>query len=209
MRLSIKPLLLFALVACAGCTRASSDARIDHILAGPHGWIDITLHAPAPASAAVAGMAAASAAKLSHDCLLLFAVDGETMLSESGDLAQADAAKNPLGYRFTAPAGTLDTRLVITGCVRDGVQQSLSIPLQKDHLASLEFDGRQLALKSNEPYAPMSLDTLHDQVVTLQHGADSTDGALFKLTRLARLSLLLNVILVVAAIVFAIRRNRP
>ena len=208
MRRLIKPLLLFALIACAGCTRASSDARIDHILAGPHGWIDITLHAPVPASAAVAGNAAASAAKLSRDCLLLFAVNGETMLTESGDLAQADAAKNPLGYRFVAPAGTLDTRLVITGCTRDGVQQSLSVPLQKDHLASLEFDGRQLALKSNDPYAPISLDTLHAQVVTLQHGAESTDGALFKLTRLARLGVLLNVVLAAAAIVFAIRRKR-
>ena len=208
MRLLIKPLLLFALIACAGCTRASSDARIDHILAGPHGWIDIALRAPVPASAAVADKAAASAAVLSHDCLLSFAVDGETMLTESGDLAQADAAKNPLGYRFVAPAGTLDTRLAITGCIRDGVQQTLSIPLEKDHMASLEFDGRQLTLKSNEPYAPMSLDTLHDQVAKLQHGAESTDGALSKLTRLARLSLLLNVILVVAAIVFAIRRKR-
>ena len=97
---------------------------------------------------------------------------------------------------------------MIAGCVSDDVRQALSIPLEKDHLASLEFDGRQLALNSNEPYAPMSLDTLHEQVATLQQDAGSADGALFKLTRLARLSLLLNGVLVVAAIVFAIRRKR-
>ena len=208
MRMLPKTVILLALILCAGCAKPSDVARRDHLLAGPHGWIDITLHAPVTASGAAAGKPAASAAGLSADCDLRFLVNGETMLRESGDLAQADAAKNPLGYRFVAPAGTLDLRLMIAGCVSDDVRQALSIPLEKDRLASLEFDGRQLALKSNEPYAPTSLDTLHDQVVSLQHGAEDTDGALFKLTRLARLSLLLNAILVVAAIVFAIRRKR-
>ena len=207
MRMLPKTSILLALILCAGCAK-SSDARRDHVLAGPHGWIDITLHAPVAASAAVAGKPAASAGKPSRDCGTVFTVNGEAMLAESGDLARADAAKNPLGYRFVVPAGTLDTRLEITGCVKDGLERSLSVTMENDHLALLEFDGRQLALKSNEPYAPMSLETLHDEVATLQKGAEATDGALFKLTRLARLSVLLNVILAVAAIVFAIRRRR-
>ena len=207
MRMLPKTSILLALILCAGCAK-SSDARRDHMVAGPHGWIDITLHSPVAASTAVAGKPAASAGKPSGDCGMVFAVNGETMLAESGDLARADAAKNPLGYRFVVPAGPLDTQLQITGCVRNGLEQSLSVTMEKDHLVLLEFDGRQLALKSNEPYTPMSLDTLHDEVATLQKGAESTDGALFRLTRLARLSLLLNVILVVAAIVFAIRRKR-
>jgi hypothetical protein len=146
MRMLPKTAILLALILCAGCAKPSdavSVARRDHVLAGPHGWIDITLHAPVTAPAASSSQAngaktPASAARLSRECGMLFAVDGE-----------------------------------------------------------------------NEPYAPMSLDRLHDQEVTLQNGAESTEGTLFKLTRLARLSLLLNVILVVAAIVFAIRRRRP
>ena len=221
MRMLAKTSILLALILCAGCAKPSdavSVARRDHVLAGPHGWIDITLRAPvaasaaSAASAAVAGKPAASAARLSHDCGIVLAVDGETMLLESGDLARASAANNPLGYRFVVPAGTLETRLVIMGCVKPDIEQLLSVTMQKDHVASLEFDGRQLTLKADEPYSPASLDELRTQSSALHSDVEGLNVTMFSLTRLVHLSVLLNVIvlaiLVLAGIVVAIRRRR-
>ena len=221
MRMLAKTSILLALILCAGCAKPSdavSVARRDHVLAGPHGWIDITLHAPAAAaassaaSAAAADKPAASAAGLSHDCGIVLAVDGETMLVESGDLARAAAANNPLGYRFVVPTGTLDTRLAITGCVKPDIEQSLSVTMQQDHVALLEFDGRQLALKADEPYAPASLDELRTQSSTLHSDVEGINVMMSSLTRLVHLSVLLNVVvlavLALAGIVLAVRRKR-
>ena len=215
MRMLAKTTILLALVLCAGCAKPSdavSVARRDHVLAGPHGWIDITLRAPVAASAAVAGKPAASAAGLSHDCGMVLTIDGETMLVESGDLARAGAANNPLGYRFVVPTGTLDTRLAITGCVRPDIQQALSVTMQPDHVALLEFDGRQLALKADEPYSPASLDELRAQSSSLHADVEDLNVMLCGLTRLVHLSVLLNVVvlavLVLAGIVLALRRKR-
>src|ERR1700712_2084278 len=104
MPLLPKSLILLALLLCAGCAKPSdiSAARRDHILAGPHGWIDLTLHAPAAASAPVSANA-----PLAKACVMAFVVNGEPMMQESGDPAQADAARIPLGYRFVSPAGAL------------------------------------------------------------------------------------------------------
>ena len=199
MRLLIKPLLLFALIACAGCTRASGDARIDHILAGPHGWIDITLHAPA----LIAAKSAASAVGL-PSCSFRFGTNGETRLVERVDLAQADAAGTPVGYRFVAPAGALNTELALAGCT-DELDVSLLVKLEKDQLALLEYDGHKLILKSTQPYAPTSLDGLHGEIAALQQRADGSDTAMSTLTKLAIASVLLNV--VVIALVLARRRG--
>ena len=197
MRLLIKPLLLFALIACAGCTRASSDARIDHILAGPHGWIDITLHTPR----LIVAEGAASAVGL-PSCNVHFETNGETRLSEGADLVQADAAGTPVGYRFVVPAGALNTELTLSGCT-DELDVSLPVKLEKDQLALLEYDGHKLILKSTQPYAPTSLDGLHGEIATLQQRADGSDTALSTLTKLAIASVLLNV--VVIALVLARR----
>ena len=209
MRMTSKFLFLLTLLACAGCTKASdvSAARRDHVLAGPHGWIDITLHAPAPASAPVATTKAASGAATSTTCAMQLRVDGEPLFLEFGDLAQADAAKNPLGYRVVAAAGTRNTELTIAGCVSRPRVLSLSLTLEKDHLALLEFDGQALALKSAEPYAPATLDAVHADVAGLHERGEATDSALAMLTKLALASVLLNVgvILVVARV--AIRRR--
>ena len=199
MRLSIKPLLLFALIACAGCTRASGDARIDHILAGPHGWIDITLHAPA----LIVAKSAASAVGL-PSCSFRFGTNGETRLVERVDLAQADAAGTPVGYRFVAPAGALNTELALAGCT-DELDVSLLVKLEKDQLALLEYDGHKLILKSTQPYTPTSLDGLHGEIATLQQRADGSDTTLSTLTKLAIASVLLNV--VVVALVLVRRRS--
>ena len=211
MRMSIKPLLLFVLLACAGCTRASDDARIDHILAGPHGWIDVTLHAPVAASAAglalrsieikrdgknhVTANATATVAATTS-CNISFKANGETRLIETADLAAADAAGVPIGYRFVVPAGALNTELGISGCISE---QGLALPLklEQDQLAVLEFDGRKLLLKSTEHFAPSTLDSLHGEVATLQQRADGHDAALSTLKKLAIASVLLNAVVIV------------
>ncbi len=190
MRPLIKPLLLFALIACAGCTQASGDARIDHILAGPHGWIDITLHTPKLIAAESAASAAGSPA-----CHLRLKANGETRLSETADLVQADAAGAPMGYRFVVPAGTLNTELTIEACI-DELDVSLPVKLEKDQLALVEYDGHKLVLKSTQPYSPASLDGLHGEIATLQQRADGSDSSLSTLTKLAIASVLLNVVVI-------------
>ena len=202
MRVLTKSLLVLALLAGAGCTKAGMvDARRDHLLAGPHGWIDLTLHAPAAPRGAASGAGTPA-------CNVSLRVNGEPQLDEDGDLAQAEAAANPIGYRFVAPAGTLHVELRLSQCVAGTQVLALSVALQQDHLALLEFDGRQLALKSQEPWSPMSLDTLHADVTALQQRAQSTDDALSRLTRLALASVALNAILALVAVVVLVRRRR-
>ena len=209
MRMLPRLLLLMTLLACAGCTKASdaSLARRDHILAGPHGWIDVTLHAPTPASAPVAAAKAASAAGLSTNCTMRLRVDGEPLLQEFGDLAQADAAKSPLGYRVVVAAGALNTELTIAGCVSRPLVLALPLTLEKDHLALLEFDGQHLALRSAEPYAPATLDAVHDDVAKLHERGEATDAALSTLTRLALANVLLVLVVIAVVLVVAIRRR--
>lgn len=193
-------LLLLFLVAFAACTKAS-DARRDHLLAGPHGWIDVTVHAPTGIAATAS---AASRPSGQAQCAMTFLVNGEALLDETGDLARADAAKNPLGYRFLVPAGSLDSELTISRCVKD-LHLPLAVTMDKDHLVKMEFDGQRLAVSATEPYAPSTLDAVHGDVAKLQARAEAGDGALATLTKLAIACVALNV--VVLATVF-LRRTR-
>ena len=198
MRPSLRALILSCLAACAGCTRAS-DARVDHILAGPHGWVDLTLHAPAPDGVA-------SAADGAPPCSVAFHVNGESMLSEMGvTLVQADAAKSPIGYRFVVPAGSLATDVTVSNCVKTEVHAALPVTLDKDHLALLAFDGKTLALTSNEPYQPATLDAVRGDVAALHDHGAATDGTLSTLTKLVIAGLVLNAIVLAVALR---RRNR-
>lgn len=186
-----RSLLLVALLACAGCTQAS-DARRDYLLGGPHGWIDLTLHAPAAAPMPASGVAAAT------HCALGVGVNGETLLYESGPVAQLDAAGTPLGYRLLAPAGKLDIGVSISGCVPEPVEARIALALAPDHLARLEFDGKQVVVKGDTPWAPATLDALHDQVETLQAGAKASDGAQATLTKLLIACVALNLAVLAA-----------
>jgi hypothetical protein len=157
MRLPTRPLLLLlTLLAFAGCTKAMDDARRDHVLAGPHGWIDLTLHAPKGAAPAASG---ASRTVGETQCEMHFLVNGEALMDETGDLARADATKSPLGYRFVVPAGAIDTELAISRCVKE-LRLPLALTLDKDHLALLDFDGQKLSVTSNEPWQPATLDAV-------------------------------------------------
>ena len=216
-----KPAIMLALLACAGCAKPSdiSEARRDHLMAGPHGWVDVTVHAPVVASAAsaAASVPVHVAAKVNGnaplrpavgrlgDCHLEFTVNGETMMVDDGNLAQADAAGNPLGYRFPVPAGALDTELSISSCVDAPLSAKLPLAETKDQLSLLEFDGKSLALKSMQPYAPATLDTVHGDIGRLHEHGDATDGTLANLTRLVFASIILN--LVVLGVLFLRRRR--
>jgi|GEM_PF-2172132 len=191
MRLPPRPLLLLTLLAFTACTKAS-DARREHLLAGPHGWIDVTLHAPKDAAAASASRTDGQA-----QCAMQFLVNGEPMLDETGDLAQADAAKNPLGWRFVVPAGALNTELAISRCVK-ALRLPLPVALEKDHLALLEFDGQRVSVTSNEPWTPSTLDGVHGDVARLQARAKASDETLDTLRKLAIACVLLNVVVLAA-----------
>jgi len=186
-------LLLLFLVAFAACTKAS-DARRDHLLAGPHGWIDVTVHAPQGTAAAAGG---ASSPNGQAPCEMTFLVNGEVLLDETGDLAQADAAKNPLGYRFLVPAGNLNSELTISRCVKD-LHLPLAVAMDKDHLVQMAFDGQHLAVTATGPYAPSTLDAVHGDVATLQARAEASDGTLATLTKLAIACVALNVVVLAA-----------
>lgn len=217
-----KILIPLALIACAGCAKPSdvtdaSVARRDHILAGPHGWIDLTVHAPAPASAPLSGTVstpnaagaktASSVDRSSTMCQMAFLVDGEPMIEPTGDLAQADAAKSPLGYRFVVPAGTLHAELTIWNCVEPRRSLPLSTTLEKGHLAMLEFDGHHLAVASTRAWEPTTLEDVNADVAKLHDHGDATDGALSILTKLAIASVLLNVVVLLGVAVVAFRRR--
>jgi hypothetical protein len=193
MRLLTKSLLVVALLAAAGCTKAD-DARRDHILAGPHGWIDITLKAPA------AVKAAASTPARVPTCGMRLQVNGETRLDEAGDLVQADAAGNSLGYRFVVPPGTLDTTLAISRCVKDDLRLSLPLVLEDKQLALLTFDGQKLLLVATQAYEPTTLDAVRSDVHRLHQRGEATDGTLSMLTKLAIAILVLNVVVLVVAL---------
>jgi len=214
-----KPLILCALLACAGCAKSSdvSEPRREHILAGPHGWIDVTVHAPAAAASAAASAAGPAVSAKTDEapakvlgmrlgvCRLEFLVNGESMLVDGGDLARADAAGNSLGYRFPVPAGALDTELHVSSCVGEPLQVKLPLTQAKDQLTTLEFDGKALALKAVGPYSPATLDTVHGDVGRLHARGQATDDTLANLTRLVFASVILN--LVVLGVLFLRRRR--
>jgi hypothetical protein len=215
MRILPKTLILLTLIVCAGCAKPSDigAARRDHILAGPHGWIDITLHAPATASAPVAARApsaatAKGAAQPTTVCDMTLLVDGEKMIQEAGDLARADAARSPLGYRFVVPAGAPHLQLTIAGCVREPLGLALTLTLEKGRLALLEFDGQRLAVTSTQAWEPATLEAVGESVAKLHEHGEATDGALSTLTKLVIASLLLNVAALLGAIVAFRRRSR-
>lgn len=214
MRILPKTLILLTLILCAGCAKPSdiSVARRDHILAGPHGWIDVTLHAPAAASAPRAARASSAtpakgAAQATAACDMSLFVDGEKMIQEAGDLAQADAAKSPLGYRLVVPAGAPRLQLAIAGCVKEPLDLALTVTLDRGHLALLEFDGQRLALTSTQAWEPATLEAVGENVARLHEHGEATDGALSTLTKLAIASLLLNAVVLLGVAVVAFRRR--
>jgi hypothetical protein len=174
--------LLAVLLSSAGCRAEMSDARRAHILAGSHGWIDLTLKAAPKAVGFDAG----------KRCVVSFASNGERQLAEVADLARAEGGDQPYGYRFVVPSGALKTELTLDGCVPLPVVVTLPLALAKDHLARLVFDGSSLVLHSSAPYEPTSLEWVRGEIVKLHANNDASGAAVSRLTTIAIASLALN-----------------
>lgn len=195
MRVVTNALALAVLLSSAGCRAEMSEARRNHVLAGDHGWIDLTLKS-APKSAAY---------DPKKNCTVWFNSNGETQYSESADLEHAANSENPFGYRIVAPIGKTQAELTLSNCIAKPLVVKLPFDLAKDHLVRLAFDGTALVLESSTPYEPTSLEWVRAEMLKLQSNNASSDEAVARLTKLAFASLGLNLL---ALLVFIISRRR-
>jgi hypothetical protein len=186
--------VLAVLLSSAGCRAEMSDARRDHVLAGDHGWIDLTLTA-APKAVGF---------DPNTHCVLTFSSNGERQLIENADLA-GQAGQAPFGYRFVVPSGKLKTELTIDACVPAPVVVILPLDLPKEHLARLVFDGSSLVLENAAPYEPTSLEWVRGEILKLHANNGKSDAAVSKLTTIAIVSLALNVL---ALLMFFVTRRK-
>lgn len=127
-----------------------SEARRHHILAGPHGWIDLT----------VGPLAKEITLREERNCALSLLVNGESLIEEQGDPAAASAHGAPLGYRFPAPAGKLDLKLRYASCVEKPVEYTLNLELPQGRLATVQADNGVMRSVGLTPYDPATLDSL-------------------------------------------------
>lgn len=176
-------LALFALILCSGCSKAEiSDARMRHLLAYDHGWIDLTVKASPP-----------NLVPEMKECMVALSVNGESFLLESANFAAANAKGNPIGYRLPVPAGQLDVELTYSMCVKKPftVKQTLALP--KDHLATITLEGAKLTLDSTSAYNPASLDGVRAQLDNVRAKADKTELRLSGIDTLVMACLGLNI----------------
>ena len=192
MRIVPGALVLAVLLSSAGCRAEMSDARRDHVLAGDHGWIDLTLKA-LPKSAAY---------DPKKSCHIAFSSGGEHHFSGLADLAQTAI---PFGYRTVAPAGKAEAELTLGGCLPQPLVVKLPLDLAKDHLARLVFDGSALVLQDSTPYEPTSLDWVRGEILKLQSSGQASGEAMSRLTTIAIASLGLNLL---ALLTFFVMRRR-
>ncbi|MDQ1920614.1 hypothetical protein [Massilia pseudoviolaceinigra] len=190
--------MLAVLLSTAGCqAKEMPDARRDYLLAHDHGWIDLTVKAPTGAPGFKAGEA----------CQVALLVNGETLLLESANLAEADGAGIPVGYRFVAPAGKLQAELHIGACVKEALVVKVPLQLDKDHLLALAFDGAAAKAGAATAFEPASLEWVRAEMLRMQANGRANDAATDKLTRLAIYSAVLNAIGVLALLGFTLRRR--
>ena len=191
--------MLAVVLSTAAChAKEMPDSRRDYLLAHDHGWIDLTVKAPSGAAGFKAGEA----------CYVALVVNGETLLEEGADLAAADSAGIPVGYRFVAPAGKLQAELHIGRCVKDELVVKVPLQLDKDHLLALAFDGTAATAGAATPFEPASLDWVRAEMLSMQANREANDAATDKLTRLAICSAILNAIGVLGLLGFTLSRRR-
>ncbi|MES2018135.1 MAG: hypothetical protein V4484_16730 [Pseudomonadota bacterium] len=187
--------VLSVLLSSAGCRAEMSDARRDHVLAGDHGWIDLTLKA------------APSAPDFDPKkiCSVSFWSGDESLLGEGADLSRAAQNANPIGYRFAVPSGKLQAEVRLEGCVTKPLVLPLPLDLAKDHLARLVFDGGKVLLESTAPYEPTSLDWVRGEILKLHSSNEASVAAVSRLTTLTIASLTLNLLALLAFLVLRLR----
>lgn len=186
-----KLLALFVLVLCSGCSKAEmSDARMNHLMAGDHGWIDLTMKVPAPSKEQ----------PVTHDCAVTFSVNGETLLRESANFIAAHSKGSPIGYRFPAPSGQLDVELIYSLCSKEPLVIRQPLTLMKDHLAKVTFDDASLAIDGAGEYKPASLEWVGSQLEGMRNAAADTDHRLSNTNVLVLVCLVLNLLALVVLI---------
>lgn len=191
--------MLAVLLSNAACNaKEMPDARRDYLLAHAHGWIDLTVKAPAGAPGYKAGEA----------CSMGLSINGDMLLLESAHLAEAGNAGIPVGFRFVAPAGKLDAALHLHGCIKDALVLKLPLQLDQDHLVELAFDGAALTAGQPRPFALTSLDWVRTEILRMQAQAQAGEAATGKLTTLATASVALNAFGLLALLAYACWRRR-
>ncbi len=214
MQANAKFMIVAAVLAASGCSRSADllEARRDHILAADHGWIDVTLHAPAPAASATPASSPAARGKASgdtngRDCAIRFSIDGESFVADNADLAAAEAARAPIGYRFAVPAGKLASTLNVR-CNGSEVSADLPLEIAKNQVSTLEFDGQALTLVRSAFVDPASLDSLRGDLLKMQDAANTSDAVQSRLTQLAVANIALDALLVAIVLAVIFRRRR-
>jgi hypothetical protein len=183
MKLKRQWLCALILLAASGCSKAEiSDARSAHILAGDHGWIDLTINTVPNSTADKA-------------CAMTLTLNGETMLNEALPMATTKEHMVPIGFRFAAPVGSVDAALRFDNCVTAALVSHLKLAVDKDKLTTLEFEGGHIVQRSIVPYLPLSLSNIHEEVATLQASNRNTHAEISTLTWLAIASLSLNALI--------------
>ncbi|NHZ35691.1 hypothetical protein [Massilia rubra] len=188
--------VLLSNIACNA--KEMPDSRRDYLLAHDHGWIDLVVKAPATAPGFKPGEA----------CSVGLRINGDMLLFESANLADAGSAGIPVGFRFVAPAGKLDAALHLHGCVKDELVLKLPLQLTKDHLVELAFDGVALTAGEATPFEPTSLEWVRTEMLRMQANAHAGDAATGKLTTLATASVALNAFGLLALLGYAWSRRR-
>ena len=206
MQANAKILIVLAVLAASGCSRSADllEARRDHILAADHGWIDVTLHAPASSPAS---HAKARGDANDSGCGVRFSIDGESFVTDSADLAAAEAARVPIGYRFAVPAGKLASTLSVR-CNGNDVSADLPLEIAKNQVSTLEFDGKALTLARSAFVDPASLDSLRGDLLKMQDTANTSDAVQSRLTQLVVANIALDGLLVAIVLAVIFRRRR-
>ncbi|MDM5177543.1 hypothetical protein PO883_10105 [Massilia sp. DJPM01] len=191
--------VLAVLLSTAACNaKEMPDARRDYLLAHEHGWIDLTVKAPAGTPGFKPG----------ERCSVGLMINGEMLLFETANLAEADSAGMPVGYRFVAPAGKLQAELHIGECIKEALVVKVPLQLDKDHLLALAFDGTAAKAGAATPFEPASLEWVRTDMLRMQASGQAGDAAMGKLTQLVIVSVALNVVGLLALLGLVWSRRR-
>ena len=174
-----------------------SEARMSHLLAAEHGWIDLVVKAPPPSNGAVPG----------RECAISFTSNGELLLREGADYSAAAQAGAPVGYRFPVSVGALKVELAFSGCLRDEARLRQDVTIRKDQLVELMAEGSALKLGASSPYVPASLDDVRGKIGSLQDGVRASDARASSLKTLVHAGLALNAVAVVLLLMLWRRRG--
>lgn len=167
---SSKAFVFVLLLTLSACGRAEiSEERKAYILANEHGWVELSVDIP-PSRIALDGNPA--------NCLLEASINGERFLSEPLFPQGNDKKSIRTGFLFAAPAAQSEVVLTYSGCQQAPSQISGVVPLSKDNLIRLRFDGATLAASVPTPFKPVELADLEQRLGNIQTSQQKSDASL-------------------------------